>query len=321
MAEDFNTLIDRNKRNCWILMVVFVLLIVAVAGAIGMAWGGGDWRFSLIVGGIAAGVSLLICGWSFFAGAGAILAINRAREIRKQDDPQLFNVVEEMSIASGTPMPRIFVIQDEAPNAFATGRDPKHGVVAITTGLRRKLNRDELQGVMAHEMAHIRNYDIRYAMLVAVMVGVIVMLCDAFLRSMWFGAGRRRSSSRDSKGGGQIVILIIALVLAIIAPILARMIQMAVSRQREYLADASAVKFTRYPWGLASALRKIADDPDPLDHANRGTQHMYIVNPLKKASGSRGSLFSTHPPIEQRVALLNEMGHEYPHREMRGWDA
>ncbi|MCG3178409.1 MAG: Protease HtpX [Phycisphaerae bacterium] len=320
MADDFYQLIDRNKRNSLLLMAVFIALVAVVAWVIGLAWGRGDWRVSVAVGGVAAAISFLIALASYYGGASAVLAMSGAREIAKEDDPQLFNVVEEMSIAAGVPMPRIYIVRDDAPNAFATGRDPKHAAVAITTGLRSKLTRDELQGVMAHEMGHVRNFDIRYAMLVAIMVGVIVMLCDMFLRSMWWGGGRRRrSSSRQGKGGGaQAVIMVIAILLAIIAPILAKLIQMAVSRQREYLADATAVRFTRNPLGLASALQRIAADPDPLDHANRGTQHMYIVNPLNKASGQAGNLFSTHPPLEDRIARLRALAHEYPQTQANG---
>jgi len=315
MAVDFHHLIDQNKRNSWILMVVFVVLVAVLAGVIGRAIGG-HWVHGVFIGAIAMAVSLVVTLLSFFGGASAVLAMSRAREIQKADDPQLFNVVEEMSISGGLPMPKVYVINDSAPNAFATGRDPGHGVVAITTGLRSKLTRDELQGVIAHEMSHIRNYDIRYAMLVAVMVGVVVMLCDVFLRYLWYGGGRRRRSSSSGKGGGgaQAIIMIVAIVLAIIAPLLAKLIQMAVSRQREYLADASAVELTRYPQGLAGALAKISADPDPLEVANRGTQHMYIVNPLKKASGERSSLFATHPPIKERISRLLALAHEYPDR-------
>ena len=195
VATDFHQLIDRNRRNSWILIAVFVVLIAVVAGVIGTAITG-DVAHAVFVGAVAMGISLLISLASFYAGADLILAVSGAHEIQHENDPQLFNVVEEMAIAAGLPRPKIYVINDSAPNAFATGRDPAHGVIAITTGLREKLTRDELQGVIAHELGHIRNYDIRYALLVAVMVGTIVMLADLFLRWTFWTGGRSRSRAR-----------------------------------------------------------------------------------------------------------------------------
>ena len=306
MADMFE-LIRANKRNSVFLGFGMTILVLGVGGAFGAAWG--SWPIGL---GIALVVTVVMLLGSWFGGAGAVLAMNGAKPIRKADDPRLFNVVEEIAIAGGIPMPRVYLIDDPAPNAFATGRDPEHAAVAITTGLRRKLNRDELQGVMAHEISHIRNYDIRFAMLMAVMVGVIVLLCDFFWRAAFYGSlGRSRRSSRSSEGGGgaQAIIMIVAIVLAILAPIFAMIIQLAVSRQREYLADASAAELTRYPDGLARALLKISGDPAELDGANRATQHLFIVNPLKaKAAGSSSGLFSTHPPIHERVARLRAIG-------------
>ena len=305
MAEEtFHTLIARNKRNSWLLIVLFVLFFIGLGLLIGAVWGGGDWTFSILVASAAAVAAFLLTLASYYAGSAAVLGISRARPIQKADDPQLFNVVEELSIAAGIPMPKIYLIEDEAPNAFATGRNPQNAVVAITTGLRQKLNRDELQGVMAHEMSHIRNYDILFAMLMAVMVGVLVMLCDVFLRSLWFGAGRRRRRSSEGGGSAQLILLLVALVLAIVAPILARIIQMAMSRQREYLADASAVELTRNPYGLANALAKISNDPEVLEVANRATAHLYIVHPIKKFEARASSVFDTHPPIKDRIERL-----------------
>jgi heat shock protein HtpX len=192
-------------------------------------------------------------------------------------------------------------------NAFATGRNPQHAAVAITTGLRGRLTRDELQGVMAHELSHVRHYDILYAMLVAVMVGVLVMLCDIFLRSMWYGgAGRSRSrrSSKDNGGAIMLVLMLVALLLAIIAPILAKIVQLAISRQREYLADAGAVELTRNPQGLADALAKLSADTEVLEVANRATAPLYIVHPIKKFEDRAKSIFDTHPPIKDRIARL-----------------
>jgi heat shock protein HtpX len=218
-----------------------------------------------------------------------------------------------MAIAAGVPMPRVYLIHDPAPNAFATGRDPKHAAITVTTGLRQQLNREELQGVIAHEMSHIRNYDIRLMLLMAVLIGTIVMLSDLFWQFLRFG-GRGSSGNRDSskdggKGGGMVMlfIFILAVLLAILAPLLAQIIQFAVSRQREYLADASGVELTRNPLGLASALRKIDDDPHELKSANRGTAHLFIANPIKKFEAMADSVFASHPPIKDRIARLEAL--------------
>jgi heat shock protein HtpX len=260
---------------------------------------------------VAAAVAVIAAMWSFYGGSEAILRIAGAKPIEKPRDPQLFNVVEELSIAAGTPMPRVYLIDDPALNAFATGRDPEHGAVAITTGLRNKLSRDELAGVMAHEISHIRNYDIRFAMLMATMVGLIVFACDAFWRIMWFG--RWRGSSSRGKGGGAAVaiIMVIAVILALIAPLLAMLIRFAVSRQREYLADAGAVELTRYPQGLIGALEKLGASKEPLKGANRATAHLYVASPLRHARTGRGheasSVFRTHPPLHERIARLRAL--------------
>jgi heat shock protein HtpX len=243
------------------------------------------------------------------------LAVSHARPIQHEDDPELFNVVEEMAIAGGVPMPQVYLIPDNSPNAFATGRDPLHASVAITTGLRHKLTRDELQGVLAHEISHIRNYDIRLMLLMAVLVGTVAMLADFFWRIMWYGPrdkSRSRSDSKDSGGSGLImlVLMVVAVILAIVAPILAQMIQLAVSRQREYLADASAVELTRQPLGLANALRKIENDPDDFQFANRGTAHLFIANPIEKFEARAHTMFASHPPIEDRIRRLEALAHQ-----------
>ncbi|MCH7792368.1 MAG: M48 family metallopeptidase [Planctomycetes bacterium] len=319
-------LIRKNKRDSVLLIAGMLALGLVLGGVIGGAVGGyagadimgsAQGRYtaidllpSIVLGAIvaflfAAGGAL----WSYRAGANAILRMAHAREVTRELDQELFNVVDEMRIAAGIPMPRIYIIGDTALNAFATGRDPEHAVVAITTGLRQKLTRDELQGVIAHEIAHIRHYDIRFSLLMATMVGLIVFACDAFLRATWYGAHARGRGRRSSGGGkGQIVLLVLALVLAIVAPLIARLIQMAYSRQREYLADAGAVELSRNPEGLASALSRLSMDEEPLvDTANRGTAHMYIVNPLRKMRASHNQLnsrFSSHPPVKQRIARL-----------------
>jgi heat shock protein HtpX len=293
-------LIAANKRNSWMLAVIMLALLCALGFFIGQAWGA--WQIGVAV---ALIIALVMALTSFFGGASIVMGVSGAREIEKRDNPQLFNVVEEMAIAGGLPMPRVFVINDSAPNAFATGRDPQHAMVAVTTGLLDKLNRSELQGVIAHEMSHIRNYDIVFAMMMAVMVGVIALLCDFFLRSTFYGVGRR--SSRRSKGGGGGFVVLIALLLAILAPLVSKLIQLAVSRQREYLADASAVELTRDNEGLASALEKISGDKEVLEVANRATQHLYIVNPIKPFENRAKALFSTHPPIKERVARIRSI--------------
>lgn len=310
----FIDLIAANRRKSAWLIAFMLALGMAVGAVIAAAVAGrGD---VLIPAAITGAVAALLFGgigalWSYFGGASAILAMSGAREIEKQDDPELFNVVDELRLAAGLPMPRVFVLDDSALNAFATGRDPAHAAIAITTGLRASLTRDELQGVMAHEMAHVRHFDIRFAMLMATMVGLIAFACDAFLR-ISLHAGRSSGSS-DKKGAGAavVVMIVVAAILAILAPIVARIIQMSYSRQREYLADAGAVELTRNPEGLISALRKLQADRDPLvDRANRGTAHMFIVNPLKKMRESGqalDSVLSSHPPIDKRIERLSAL--------------
>lgn len=291
--------IARNKRFSYVLVVVVTALLVVMGFVIGSATTG-VWYIGLI---IAVTVALVMGLTSYYSGDKIVLAASRAKRVTHDDAPQLYNVVEEMAIASGNPVPAVYIIDDTAPNAFATGRNPQHSSVAVTSGLIEKLNREELQGVMAHEMSHVRNYDILFATLVGVMVGAIALMADFFLRWSFFG-GRRRSN-----GGGQaaIIFMVIGLVLAILAPLAARAVQLAISRKREYLADASAVELTRNPAGLAGALEKIAADQEVLEVANRATAHLYIANPVKSFEKRAKGLFSTHPPIEQRIAILRAM--------------
>lgn len=300
--------IRRNKRNSFFLVTVIVMLLMGVGYAIGEAMQGGG-AFGLI---LAAAIALITSLIGYFSGDRIVLAVSGAKQITKQDSPQLFNIVEEMSIASGLPMPRIYIIDNAAPNAFATGRKPETASVAVTKGLMEKLNRDELQGVVAHELSHIRNYDILYATLVGVLIGTIVLMCDFFLRytrlTAWGGRGRRRSrQSNRRSGGAEGLLLLLAIVLAILAPLFAKLLQMAVSREREYMADASAAELTRYPEGLASALEKISLDSEPLQVANRATQHLYIVNPIKSFGEKASALFSTHPPTSERIRRLRSL--------------
>ncbi|MCB9844625.1 MAG: M48 family metallopeptidase [Phycisphaeraceae bacterium] len=317
----FLDLIRKNKRQSALLMFIMIALGVVIGAVIGaaMSFYVGPSESSILLGASAVGavVALIAAGggaaWSFYSGSDALLRMAHAKPLAKEMDPELFNVVEEIAIAGGLPMPRIYVIGDSAMNAFATGRDPEHAAVAITVGLRQKLTRDELQGVMAHELAHVRHYDIRFSLLMATMVGLIAFATDAFLRTTWhIGASGRGARSRGKGGGsGAGIAFAIALILAVLAPIVAAIVQMAYSRQREYLADAGAVELTRNPKGLADALRKLAGDTDPLvDTANRGSAHMYIVNPLSKMRRNpreRASLMSSHPPLMERIARLEAL--------------
>ncbi len=303
---DFVAEIRRNRRRSRVLMLVFMLLLCALGFGVGFSHGM-TVQSGLIGLGIAAVLSSIYMLLAYYRGGALIIAMAGAREVTEDETEfrQLFNVVEEMSIASGLPRPHVFVVEDPTPNAFATGRDPEHSAVTVTRGLLETLNRDELQGVIAHEMAHIASFDIRFMMLATALVGVIALLSDYFLR---YGIFSRRSRSSKIDGRLAIIILIATIVLAILAPLFSMMLQMAISRKREYMADARSVAFTRNPNGLASALAKIAGKQGELFSANRATQHMYIVNPLKAASSGKSSLFNTHPPLEDRIQRLREMG-------------
>jgi len=294
---------DAVAANRWrtvALISVFTGLLIALGYVVGevFAPGGGVAMVPAALG--LSGVSATA---SYFAGDKLVLAQSQARELAAGEETQLRNIVETLSIGLGIPPPRIYVIDDTAPNAFATGRDPKHASIAVTRGLIDKLDRTELEGVIAHELSHVGNHDIRVMLLVTVLVGTIALLSDWMFRSFAFGGGRR---GRDRGGGGGII-LIIAIVLAILTPIIAMLIQFAVSRQREYLADASGALLTRYPPGLASALRKIAADKEALEVANKATASLYFANPLKDAPRAMDGLFDTHPPIAERIRRLEAM--------------
>jgi heat shock protein HtpX len=313
MAATFYGQIGANKRNSVLLALIVVVLLGLLGLFIGWALTG-DPAAALPSLALAITVGVIASLASYYLGDSLVLATSGAREITPQEMPQLHNVVQELAVAAGVPMPRVYLIDDTAPNAFATGRDPAHASVAITSGLLQKLDREELQGVMAHELSHVRNFDIRFSLMVGVLVGSIALLADFFLRfTFWGGTGRSRRSSSESGGGGiQAIILIVAIVLAILAPIAARLVQMAVSRQREYLADASGVELTRNPYGLERALAKIALDTEPLEVANRATQHLYFENPVKAATGSSRALFSTHPPALDRINRLRDLTGQPP---------
>ena len=312
MAETFYEQIAENKRKSFLLSLIVVALFAALGFSIGVA-ATGEWSGGIFVTVIALLVGGGLALGSYFGGDALVLKVSGAREVDATTAPQLMNVVQELAIAANVPMPKVYIIDDTAPNAFATGRDPKHASVAITTGLLEKLDREELQGVIAHELSHVRNFDIRFAMIVGVLVGSIALLADFFLRFTFWGGGRR---DRDRDGGGsgglQIIFLVLAIVLSIVAPIVARFVQLAVNRQREYLADASSVELTRNPYGLERALAKISADPEVLEVANRATQHMYFTNPIKKFEERSKGLFSTHPATVDRINRLRELTGEKP---------
>jgi heat shock protein HtpX len=233
----------------------------------------------------------------------------RLADVEEHSHPFLKNTVEGLAIAAGIPKPKLYIIEDTAPNAFATGRNPEHGVIAVTTGLLQKLNRRELEGVLAHEMSHIKNYDTLLSSIAVILVGVVALLSDWMLRSFWYAPrrGRRSRSSRSGGGQAQVLILAIAIVMAILAPIVAQLLRLAVSRKREFLADAGGAFLTRYPDGLASALGKLDADTEPLEVANKSTAHLYIINPLREHASFLNNLFSTHPSTQERIAALQRM--------------
>ena len=290
--------VRKNKIRSLILISFFILLIGLLGTAIGWLYGNPYIGVT-----IAVVVAVIYTFFSFFSGGNMILSMTGAKEVKKADYPHLFHTVEGLALAAGIPVPKTYVIKDSALNAFATGRDPKHAAVTVTTGLLEKLERQELEGVIAHEMSHIKNYDVRLMMLTAVLVGIAVLLSDFLLRSFLFGAGGKKDS-----GNVGIVLIVVGLVLAVLTPVVGEIIKLAISRKREYMADANAAILTRYPPGLASALRKISEDPDPLvDKANKATAHLFISTPFRKKKGWISRLFATHPPIQDRIKRLDEM--------------
>ncbi|GBD35192.1 Protease HtpX [bacterium HR36] len=318
----FRDLIAANRRkSAWLVVGFCVFTTLAILGislgVIALVAPGAleywDWRQTAVLTLLAAAISGMVALLAVYRGDRFLLLASGAQPIAKADDPQLYNVVEEVAIAAGIPTPPVYLIDDTAMNAFATGRDPQHAAIAITRGLREKLTRDELQGVIAHEIAHIRNYDIRLMMLLAVLIGTVAVLADFFFQMLRF-TGRVRSSSpsgrrRSSAGGGVValIVTVIALFLALLAPLVAQIIQLAVSRQREYLADATAVELTRNPQGILGALKKLALDTEVLEVANRGTAHMYFVNPIRQYAARGHSIFASHPPIQERIRRLEQL--------------
>lgn len=292
--------VDSNKRKSALILGFFLIFIIGLG-----------WLFSYVYNSqvilwIAVVVSVGQALFSYYSGDKVALAVSGARQIEKRDNPNFWNVVENLSITAGLPMPKVYIINDPAPNAFATGRDPKHASIAATTGLLERLDKSELEGVVAHEMSHIGNLDILLMTIVVVLVGVVSLLSDLFLRSRFFGFNNR---DNENNGGGQLqlILLIVSIVAAILAPIAATLIQLAISRKREFLADSSGVLLTRYPEGLAKALEKISDYKAPMRKVSSATSHLYISNPMGKKESYISKLFSTHPPIEERIKILRGM--------------
>ncbi|HET8690293.1 MAG TPA: M48 family metalloprotease [Candidatus Saccharimonadales bacterium] len=286
--------IAANKRNTWLIMAVFVAIIAGLGWLFSEAYASTGIFWGVLIG---ASVYAL---FQYFAAAKIALAVNRAREIQKSDNPRLYRMVENIAITEGLPTPRVYIMDDPSPNAFATGRDPKHSYVCATTGLLELMDDRELEAVIAHEMGHVKNYDIRVMMVVFGLVAAIGLIADIFTRMLWFGGDRRE--------GGSPIFLVLGIVAAILAPIVAMLVQLAVSRQREYLADATSAMTTRDPEGLASALAKIGQVGSALRKPNSSTAHLFFANPMK---GGLARLFSTHPPIEERIARLNKMGNQF----------
>ncbi len=306
--------IAANKRSTFILMGAFIAFLSLFFLAIGyyLSYYGGvapgeELSMSIRIGIAGFLIALAIGMTMYFTAPAAVLMISGAHEVTKEEEPELYRIVENLTIGSGLPMPKVYVIEDSAPNALATGRDPQHAYVAATRGLLNKLEKRELEAVMAHEMSHVGNYDIRIMTMIAVAVGLIAMIADLLLRFTWYGSGAR-SSNRD-KGGGAIALLLLvaAFVLIVVSPIIASLIRLALSRQREYLADASGALLCRNPDALADALDKISADTEPLEVANKATAHMYIENPLKEHGSFLNNLFATHPPVQERIKLLRAM--------------
>ncbi len=290
--------ISSNKRKTWLVMALFIAFITTLAYVFGKASGSGlSWA------GLALVISGVISFVSYYFSDSMVLSISGAKPVAQSDDPELYHVVENLAIAAGIPKPKLYLITDASPNAFATGRDPTHGVVCVTSGLREKLDRAELEGVVAHEMSHIGGYDTRLMAVVAVLVGLVSILADWFMRSLWWSRGDRENNHSEG------IFVALGIVLAILSPIIATLIQLAISRRREFLADANGAYLTRYPEGLARALEKIAADRKAPSFANNGTAHLFIVNPFKGKDLTSwfSGLFDTHPPLEERIKILRSM--------------
>ena len=298
------TQVSSNRIKTWLIMLFFAFFVTFAFYIFASAYG-----FNVPSALGISGIALIIAGimnfFSYYTSDKLVMAISGAKQIQKKDNPDLFRTVENLCIASGLPMPKIYIIDDTAPNAFATGRDPQHAAIAFTGGILSKLSKLELEGVTAHELSHVGNYDTRLMTIVAILVGTVALAADFFLRISFYSRG-----DRDNDRGGNAIFLALGLVMAILAPVIAMLIQLAISRKREFLADASGALLTRNPDSLADALLKISKDKEPLEAANKATAHLYITNPLKNQKNAIGlfaNLFNTHPPIEERVIALRSM--------------
>lgn len=294
--------ITSNKWRTWLIMALFVIFITAIGYVFGKASG-----YGLSYAGIALILAGIMSFGSYYFSDQLVIATSGAHPLKKSDDPELFHVIENLAIGDGIPMPKVYMMDEAAPNAFATGRDPKHGVVVVTRGLREMMTKAELEGVLAHELSHVKNLDTRLMGIVAILVGFVAILADMFMRSLWWG-GMRRDDDRDNSQL-QLIFLVLGIVFAILSPIIATLIQLAISRKREYLADASAALLTRYPEGLANALEKLKKDKRPTLGATNATAHLFIENPFEGKSSKTwfAGLFDTHPPIEDRIRILRFM--------------
>jgi heat shock protein HtpX len=295
--------LTHNVRRSWLLIGAFVLVVLGVGYGIGLLWGPAAGPAGL---GVAAVVAFFMAWVSYRNGDRIILALSRAREVSPTDEPRLHNLIEGLAIAAGIPKPRVYVIEDAAPNAFATGRDPAHASIAVTRGLLDKMNRVELEGVVAHELAHVRNRDTLVMLVVATLVGVLVLLADWTIRSLFWGMGGRRRNGGSAAG----LFALVGFAFALLMPLFAQIMRFAVSRRREYYADVTGVSFTRYPPGLASALQKLLEDKTVVRTASRATGHLWIESPLQRKEGFLGGLnrlFDTHPPLEDRIRILREL--------------
>ncbi len=308
---NFYEAVAANKRKSWVVIIGFMLFVVLASVMIAKGLGAyyGYQSTGLEFTGLALIISGVMSFISYYFSDSVILSLSQARPADRRQDFLFYTVAENLSIAAGLPMPKLYVIDDTAMNAFATGRDPQHAVVVATKGLLAKLNRTELEGVIGHELSHVANYDTRLMSIVTVLVGLITLLGDWLLRASWYGGGRKRSNDDGNTGA---LMIALGFLFAILSPIVAQLIQLAISRRREFLADANSVKLTRQPSGLISALKKLGADKEPLEVANKATAHLYIVNPLQNLSSSHAvgwfaNLFNTHPPLPERIKVLEQM--------------
>lgn len=310
----FYDLAAANRRKSLLLVLIVVGLLAAFGASAGIALSGS------IEGGAPVAVGAFVVGFlltlgAYFSGDKAVLAAAGAKELDPsagREELELDNIVSELSLAANLPKPKVYTINDTALNAFATGRDPQHASIAVTEGLMRTLDREEMSGVIAHELSHVRNFDIRYGLLVAALVGSLALLSDLVMRWAFWGGGRRRGNDREGGNGLQAIFIVVTIILAILAPIAARLVQLAVSRQREYLADASGVELTRNPVGLERALAKLAGDREVLEVATKATAHLYIINPVKHFEERSAGFLATHPPLVDRINRLRALRRAKP---------